>query len=163
MLARQVYYHFSHTLSSCWVLRVLYVFWKSFLCQIKDLQILVILIAFCSLYFGSNRLKKFNFEEVWFIKFFLWYILLLVLCQRALCLSWGYEDFSPKPISKSFILLNLVGELFEMTLFLLLVVTGNSRQVLCHLSHSDSPFHVGYFCDRVSLYAQANLNCDPSI
>jgi hypothetical protein len=38
-----------------------------------------------------------------------------------------------------------------------------ARQVLYHLSHSSSPFCSGYFGDRVLLFAQTGLDCDPPI
>jgi hypothetical protein len=38
-----------------------------------------------------------------------------------------------------------------------------ARQALYHLSHSANPFSIGYFWDRVSLYAWAKLDRDPLI
>jgi hypothetical protein len=35
-----------------------------------------------------------------------------------------------------------------------------ARQVLYQLSHTPTPFCIGYFLDKVSLYAQAGLNHD---
>jgi hypothetical protein len=35
--------------------------------------------------------------------------------------------------------------------------------VHCYLSHTPSPFCVGYFWDQVLLYAQDDLHCDPPI
>jgi hypothetical protein len=38
-----------------------------------------------------------------------------------------------------------------------------ARQVFYHLSHASSPFCIGYFWDRVSLYVQASLDDGPCI
>jgi hypothetical protein len=37
------------------------------------------------------------------------------------------------------------------------------RQVFYYLSYTSSPFHSGYFRDMVSLFAWADLDCNPPI
>lgn len=74
---------------SCWVLRIQYVFCIQILSQICGLKILSPSL-WLPLYYldgGFGKAAMFNFNEVWFIFFFLLWIMSLVSCLRILCLN----------------------------------------------------------------------------